>query len=139
LERSFHQISASVEQVAGGRPRQLPKTSSNKPAGSSVPNNYYEKRADGLLLKLHVQPGAAKTGLAGEHDGRLKIRVSAAAVDGAANECLCRFLSHFFKVSKSSVSIVHGAKSRRKNLLVTGDANLLARPIDELFSAGRET
>jgi uncharacterized protein len=130
---------ASVKPVAGEQPGIWRRQAVAKPVGSSVPNSYYEKRADGLWLKLHVQPGAAKTGLAGEHDGRLKIRLSAAAVDGAANDCLCRFISDFFKVSKSSVSIVHGAKSRRKNLLVAGDPNLLARRIDELFSAGRET
>jgi len=65
-------------------------------------------------LSLYIQPGAKKTEVSGEHDGKIKIRVCAPPVEGAANEALIKFLSKKLGVSKSGVKLISGEKSRHK-------------------------
>lgn len=73
---------------------------------------------NGSLLRLYVQPGASKSEIVGTHDGRLKVKISAPPVDGAANEAVIKFLAEYFKVGKSKVHLVRGESSRQKELLV---------------------
>jgi uncharacterized protein len=70
------------------------------------------------VLELHVQPGARRTEFAGEHDGRLKVRLAARAVDGAANAALIEFLSEKFGVPRRNVTIEQGLRSRRKRVSI---------------------
>ncbi len=91
----------------------------------------------GLLIQLHVQPGAASTGIAGFHNGRLKVRLSAKAVDGAANEALRDFLADYFRVSKSCVTLVHGQKSRHKAVLISGNAEVHTKRLNDALSEDR--
>jgi uncharacterized protein len=72
------------------------------------------------VLELHVQPGARRTEVAGLHGERLKIRLAARAVDGAANEALVEFLSDRLGAPKRGVVIEAGASSRQKRLSVRG-------------------
>lgn len=75
----------------------------------------------GVLLQLHIQPGARKgTQCAGLHDGALKLRVAAPPVDGRANEALQRWLAEQLGVPASRVKLVSGASSRRKTLHIAG-------------------
>ena len=71
------------------------------------------------VLEVHVQPGASRTGFAGLHDGRVKIRLTARAIDGAANAALIEFLAEEFGVPRKNVSIEAGASSRRKKVAIT--------------------
>ena len=48
---------------------------------------------NGVLLRLHVQPGAKHTEVAGLYGEALKIRLAAPPVDGKANACLIAFLA----------------------------------------------
>ena len=85
-------------------------------AGS--PEDPVQRTNSGLLLRLHVQPGASKSGFAGLHGGRIKVRLQARPVEGAANEALVKFISLTCGVPKSSVELVRGATSRDKDLAV---------------------
>ena len=76
--------------------------------------------ATGVRLTLHVQPRAARTEIAGLHGDALKIRLAAPPVDGAANEALIRFLAERLGVSRSAITLVSGATSRRKVVEVSG-------------------
>jgi len=69
-----------------------------------------------MKLSVYIQPGAKKTEISGEHDGKLKIRVCAPPVEGAANEALIKFISKQLGLSKSKVKIASGDKSRHKIL-----------------------
>ena len=69
-----------------------------------------------MTLELHVQPGASRTGFAGMHGDRMKVRLAARAVDGKANEALIEFLAAHYNVPKRNVRIVGGLKSRRKRV-----------------------
>ncbi len=73
-----------------------------------------------LLLEVHVQPGAARDEVKGLHGGRLKIRLSARAVEGAANAALIEFLAARLGVAKRDVAILAGAASRVKRVAVRG-------------------
>ena len=79
-----------------------------------------------------MQPGAARTAVAGLHGGRLKIRLAARAVEGAANAALTEFLADRFDVPKREVVILAGAHARAKRVAVTGSRRgpeaLLAPP-----------
>jgi uncharacterized protein (TIGR00251 family) len=72
------------------------------------------------VLELHVQPGARRTEVAGLHGARLKIRLAARAVEGAANEALVAFLAKSFNVARREVTIEAGARSRAKRVCVRG-------------------
>lgn len=75
---------------------------------------------DGVILRLHIQPGAKKTEVAGEHGEALKIRLSAPPVDGKANACLIEFLAKQLGVAKSAVELLSGDTSRAKRVRVGG-------------------
>jgi uncharacterized protein (TIGR00251 family) len=74
----------------------------------------------GLRLQVLVQPNASISELAGIHDGRLKIRIAAPAVEGKANEALIRFLARKLAVPKSALRVAAGGNSRRKSILALG-------------------
>ena len=77
-----------------------------------------QESADQVLLEIYVQPGTKHSEFAGEHDGRLKIRIASPPVNGKANKEVCRFLAKSFALSKSCVTICRGEKSRQKTLLL---------------------
>jgi uncharacterized protein (TIGR00251 family) len=70
------------------------------------------------VLELHVQPGARRTEFAGEHGGRMKLRLAARATDGAANAALIEFLAEHFGVPRRNVIIEQGIRSRRKRVSI---------------------
>jgi hypothetical protein len=88
-----------------------------KPPGSA---NWFRYDGDCLVLELHVQPGAGRTGIAGLHGARLKIRLAARAVDGAANDCLVAFLAAALGAARRDVTIEAGGSSRTKRVSVRG-------------------
>ncbi|MBU0753147.1 MAG: YggU family protein [Gammaproteobacteria bacterium] len=73
---------------------------------------------DGVVLRLHVQPGARRTEVVGRHGEALKIRLAAPPVDGKANACLLAFLAERLGVAKSQVLLVSGESSRAKRVKV---------------------
>jgi uncharacterized protein YggU (UPF0235/DUF167 family) len=59
-------------------------------------------------------------------DGVLRARVTAPAVEGAANNALIRLIADELEVAKSDVRIVAGAQSRQKLVVVDGvDAEVI--------------
>lgn len=74
----------------------------------------------GVTLRLHIQPGAKRTGVAGLHGEALKIRLAAPPVDGKANACLIEFLADALGLPKSAVRIVGGETSRAKRVRIDG-------------------
>lgn len=77
---------------------------------------------DGVMLTLHIQPGAKKTEVAGRHGDALKIRLAAPPVDGKANDALVAFVAKTLGVPKANVELVSGQASRAKRLRVAGVA-----------------
>ncbi|GHT80611.1 UPF0235 protein [Betaproteobacteria bacterium] len=80
-----------------------------------------------LVLSLHVQPGAKKTGFAGYYGDAVKIRLAAPPVDGKANAALCAFVAEVCGVPKSAVSLISGETSRTKRIGVVAKADSVER------------
>jgi uncharacterized protein (TIGR00251 family) len=77
-------------------------------------------RRDGgdLVLELRVQPRAPRSGFAGVHGGRLRVRLQAPPVDGRANAALVEFLAEAFDVPRARVTIEHGLTGRDKRVRI---------------------
>lgn len=75
---------------------------------------------EGVVLTLHVQPGARHSELAGVHGDALKLRISAPPVDGKANEAVLAFVAARLGVPRQMVCLVAGASARRKRVRVDG-------------------
>ncbi|HEY9758578.1 MAG TPA: DUF167 domain-containing protein [Oculatellaceae cyanobacterium] len=86
-------------------------------------------------MDVLVQPGSRGLGLIGIQENRLKIRLTAKAVDGAANNQLCEFLSKELHISKSSVTLISGALGRRKTLFIEGDSEAILKRLECLVDA----
>lgn len=82
---------------------------------------------NGIILHLYVQPGASTSAWSGLMGDSLKLRVAAKPVDGEANKAVCSFLSSYFGVAKSSVSITKGHTGRNKQVIVQGEPAALMR------------
>jgi uncharacterized protein (TIGR00251 family) len=80
-----------------------------------------------VRLEVYIQPRASKTELAGMHDGVIKIRIAAPAVENAANRALIDFIAQHLGIAKRCVRVVSGGASRRKVLEIDGvTANVIA-------------
>jgi hypothetical protein len=75
-----------------------------------------------LTFTVQVQPRSSRDEIAGVHDGRLKVRISAPPVEGKANERLIEVIAKAFCVPKSSVEIIKGQHSRVKTIKISGIA-----------------
>ena len=80
-----------------------------------------------LLLDCFLQPRASRNEIIGEHDGALRIRVTAPPVDGKANQALLKFLADEFAVPLRQVRIESGRASRRKRVRIQRPARVPAR------------
>ena len=80
------------------------------------PHKINEK--SGILIEIHANPGASKTGIRGLHCDRLKLAVAARPVEGAANEAICRFLSDFLSVPLTRIHLIRGEQSRQKTVFI---------------------
>lgn len=73
-----------------------------------------------VSFAVRVQPRASRQEVAGVHDGALKIRITAPAVENRANEALVEFLAAVLKTPKAAVRIQGGEHSRTKRVEVFG-------------------
>jgi uncharacterized protein (TIGR00251 family) len=81
---------------------------------------WFRQDKDRLILSVHAQPGAKRTGIQGLHGEALTIRVAAPPVEGAANDELRRFLAQSFAVALRDVDLVSGLSSRAKRFEIRG-------------------
>ncbi|TCV96905.1 DUF167 family protein YggU [Biostraticola tofi] len=77
------------------------------------------QQADGLVLKLYIQPKASRDQIVGIHGDEVKVAITAPPVDGQANSHLTRFLAKQFGVAKSRITIEKGELGRHKQLRIT--------------------
>lgn len=75
---------------------------------------------EGVIVPVRVRAGARRTGVAGHHDGALRIDVSAAPEKGKANRGVAAVLAEVFQVPKSSITLSAGATSSQKRFLIRG-------------------
>ena len=70
----------------------------------------------GCSLTVAVIPNAKRSERAGLHDGALRVRLAAPAIEGRANDALSAWLAAELGVPRRAVVLRHGATARRKRL-----------------------
>lgn len=80
--------------------------------------NCIKKVENGVVLFIRLTPNSSKDDFIGYCDEYVKMKVSAPPNENKANKKLLSFLSDTFNLSKSSVEIVSGDKSRLKKVLL---------------------
>ena len=73
-----------------------------------------------VRVAVRVQPRASRNAVVGEHDGALKVALTAPPVDGEANAALLAFLADALGVPKRAVRLVSGDTGRSKVVEVAG-------------------
>jgi uncharacterized protein (TIGR00251 family) len=74
----------------------------------------------GPRIGVRVVARADRTTVDGVVEGRLRVRLTAAPVDGSANAALVRLLAAELGLSRDAVRIVAGHRSRTKVVAVEG-------------------
>jgi uncharacterized protein len=80
-----------------------------------------------VRIDVYVQPRASRTEVSGTHDGRVKIRLAAPPVDGAANAELVAFIAARLGIARSRVRVIGGASGRRKTVEIDDVAEQAVR------------
>ncbi len=75
---------------------------------------------DGILIPVRVVPRASRTGIDGEVEGALRVRLAAPPVEGAANRELLEFLAKRLRLPKRDLRLESGERSKRKSVWVRG-------------------
>jgi len=93
--------------------------------------------ADGLIVTVRLTPKAGRDsidGIAHLSDGRtvLKARVSAAPSDGEANGALMRLMAQTLRTAPRNITLVGGAASRLKRMLIKGDVHAAAAALEQI-------
>jgi len=91
--------------------------------------NYIRETDQGVTLAIRVQPRASRDKIITDRGGeQLKVRITAAPVDSAANKVLLKFIAKSLGVPPRTVSLIRGDKNRSKVLLIadTNAASVLA-------------
>ncbi len=90
----------------------------------------------GVRVAVHLRPKASVNAVAGmERDAQgkawLQVRVSAAPEKGKANAALIKLLARHWGLSPGRLSLAAGAKSRRKTVLIEGEARALLQILEK--------
>jgi uncharacterized protein len=71
-------------------------------------------------VRLRVAPGATRAGVVGRHGDAWKVRVTAPAEGGRANDAVVRLLADTFGLPRTAVTLVSGHSARDKIVELTG-------------------
>jgi uncharacterized protein (TIGR00251 family) len=71
-------------------------------------------------VRLRVAPGATRAGVVGRHGDAWKVRVTAPAEGGRANDAVVRLLAQTLAVPRGAVSLVSGHGARDKIVELAG-------------------
>lgn len=88
----------------------------------TLPDQELQIRAlpSGVSIAIQVQPRSGANKIRGIHDGRLKLAVDAAPVDGEATKKCLRYLAEIFSVANAQVKLLSGGQSRKKLVFIEG-------------------
>jgi uncharacterized protein len=76
-------------------------------------------RYDRLLVTCHVTPRARSERIACE-GGKLRVRLHAPPVEGAANKALIELFARMLNLPRRAVTLERGATARQKTLAIEG-------------------
>ena len=89
---------------------------------SSFPDFHIYSVSSALHCTLAVKavPNAPRSEIVGWLGDALKIKISAPALEGRANDALCEFLAAALGLPRRAVTLAHGDKSRQKLVRIAG-------------------
>jgi uncharacterized protein len=107
----------------------------------SAPDAAWRIETDGITLVVRLTPRGgcdAIDGIEPLADGRrvLKVRVRAAASEGAANAALIALIAKALGVAQRDVRLVVGAAARVKRVRVAGAGAALAARLEKISAVG---
>ena len=87
-----------------------------------------------MRVRIRLTPNAQKDRIDGisideQGNGLLRIAVNAIPENGRANKALIKYLAKQWKVPKSRIKLVHGAKDRLKTLHIEGDGLVVSESL----------
>jgi uncharacterized protein (TIGR00251 family) len=84
--------------------------------------NWIQDTPKGVVIRVQVQPQAAKSEIVGLYGApqRLKIRIAAPPIEGRANEAILQLLKKVIRQKGVQFTIIRGENSKKKDLLFTG-------------------
>jgi uncharacterized protein (TIGR00251 family) len=85
-----------------------------------VRRSHEDKTAAAIEIDVRVIPRARRSAIDGVRDNALVVRLTAAPVEGAANDALIELLAHYLDIPKRAVRIISGDRSRRKRVALDG-------------------
>jgi uncharacterized protein len=96
--------------------------------------------ADGLVVTVRLTPKGGRDSIDGivqlsDGSTALKTRVAAAPIEGKANDALVCLLARTLGVAPRDVTLLGGATSRIKRLLIKGNAVATAAVLEKLERA----
>ncbi len=80
----------------------------------------FTRTKDGICIEIKVEPRSSKRGIAGVLGNKLKVKLTAPPVEGAANDQLVEVLAEAFGIKKAAIKIVRGQSSKTKVVELTG-------------------
>lgn len=93
----------------------------------------------GVVLKVRLTPKSSRDAIEGLADfgGEtvLKARVRAVPEGGRANAALVKLIAAWLELPASRVAVMHGTKSRLKQVAIEGEASKLAPLIETRLAA----
>ncbi len=67
-----------------------------------------------MKLLITIKPNARHEKIIRHEDGSMELHVKAPPIEGRANKMVIAMLSQHFRVPKSSITLISGAKGRKK-------------------------
>ena len=80
----------------------------------------FKQESGATLIVLRVKPRGRQNAIEGVREGQLLLSVTAAPTDGEANAAVIATLAKALHISKSSLELIRGHKSREKTIRVSG-------------------
>jgi hypothetical protein len=104
---------------------------------AAAPDRPWSAGAGGLVVTVRLTPKGGRDAIEGIEclaDGRsvVKARVRAAASDGAANAALIGLMAQAVAIAPHEISLVGGATSRIKRLLIRGDVRAALSALERI-------
>ncbi|MFZ1984078.1 MAG: DUF167 domain-containing protein [Desulfatitalea sp.] len=81
---------------------------------------------EGVTFWVLVQPRASRKAIVGTHQEALKIQLTAPPVEGAANKQCIEIVAKALDRPKSTLAIINGQTSRRKQILVRAKSGTMS-------------
>ncbi len=75
---------------------------------------------DGIVIVLKIIPNSSVNGfvLTEDRSAKAKLKVTAPPIENKANKAVIEYLSKYFKIPKSSISVIKGETSKEKTILL---------------------